>query len=84
MSALYYSVKVTAKNLLTDGYSERQVCSNTTISKYSGNDVCKSTCWDYHIRLYEYFLHTLVDTRVNVSVMLCTFQVQEMTFCQWL
>ena len=39
MSALYYSVMVTAKNLLTDGYSERQVCSNTTISKYSGNDV---------------------------------------------
>ena len=35
------------------------------------------------IRLYEYFLHTLVDARVNSSVMLCTFQVQEMTFCQW-
>ena len=33
MSALYYSVYVTAKNLLSDGYSERQICSNLTISK---------------------------------------------------
>ena len=33
MSALYYSLYVTAKNLLSDGYSDRQICSNLTISK---------------------------------------------------
>ena len=30
MSALYYSVSIFAKNLLMDGYSEEQVCSNRT------------------------------------------------------
>ena len=29
----YYEVSITTKNLLTDGYSETQVCSNTMISK---------------------------------------------------
>ena len=33
MTALYYSVHVTAKNLLIDGYSEGQVCSNTSIGE---------------------------------------------------
>ena len=45
--------------------------------------VCMSKSLEYSFRGNEYFLHTLVDTRVNASVMLCTFQVQEMTFCQW-
>ena len=29
----YYEVSITTKNLLTDGYSETQVCSSTMISK---------------------------------------------------
>ena len=33
MSAHYYSVYVTAKNLLFYGYSDRQNCSNIEISK---------------------------------------------------
>ena len=33
MSALYYSVFVTAKNILSDGYGEGKTCSNKTISK---------------------------------------------------
>lgn len=33
MLALYYDLYITAKNLLTDGYGEAQICSNLTISK---------------------------------------------------
>ena len=33
MLALYYSVFVIAKNILADGYSESELCSNKTISK---------------------------------------------------
>ena len=33
MTALYYSVFVTAKNILIDGYGESTICSNQTISK---------------------------------------------------
>ena len=35
MSALHYSVYVIAKNILSDGYSEAQICSNVKISEYS-------------------------------------------------
>ena len=40
MTALYYSVFVTAKNILVDGYGQRKLCSSKAISKKQLNHDC--------------------------------------------